>query len=161
MPADLVALIEGMALKPPRSSAAAIHRRIGPVAEVRGWRVPSYGAVHAIVAALDPGMATLAQEGPAAYRDRFELVHRHRAEAPNALWQADHTLLDLFVLDEGGKPARPWLTTVLDDRSRAVAGYMVFLGAPSALNTCLALRHAIWRRGLGLARLRHPGRALC
>ena len=27
MPADLVALVEGMALKPPRSSAAAIHRR--------------------------------------------------------------------------------------------------------------------------------------
>ena len=92
-------------------------------------------------------MVTLAQEGAATYRDRFELVHRHRAEAPNALWQADHTLLDLLVLDEGGKPARPWLTAVLDDHSRAVAGYMVFIGAPSALNTCLALRHAIWRKG--------------
>lgn len=89
---------------------------------------------------------TLAQDGSAAFRDRFELVHRHHAAAPNALWQADHTLLDILVLDEGGKPARPWLTTVLDDHSRAVAGYMVFLGAPSVLNTCLALRHAIWRK---------------
>ena len=146
MPADLVALVEGMALKPPRSSAAAIHRRVGAVAKAQGWRVPSYGAVHAIVAALDPGMVTLAQEGPAAYRDRYELVHRHRANAPNALWQADHTLLDLLILDEGGKPARPWLTTVVDDHSRAVAGYMVFLGAPSVLNTSLALRYAIWRK---------------
>ena len=146
MPADLVALVEGMALKPPRSSAAAIHRRVGAVAKAQGWRVPSYGAVHAIVAALDPGMVTLAQEGPVAYWDRYELVHRHRADAPNALWQADHTLLDLLILDEGGKPARPWLTTVVDDHSRAVAGYMVFLGAPSALNTSLALRHAIWRK---------------
>lgn len=41
---------------------------------------------------------------------------------------------------------RPWLTTVIDDYSRAVAGYMVFLGAPSALNTSLALRQAIWRK---------------
>lgn len=27
-----------------------------------------------------------------------------------------------------------------------VAGYLVFLGAPSVLNTCLALRQAIWRK---------------
>jgi putative transposase len=145
-PADLVALVEGMALKPPRSSAAAIHRRVGVVAKAEGWRVPSYGTVRAIVAALAPGMVTLAQDGPATFRDRFELIHRHRAEAPNALWQADHTLLDLLVLDEGGKPARPWLTTVVDDHSRAVAGYAVFPGAPCVLNTSLALRHAIWRK---------------
>jgi putative transposase len=35
---------------------------------------------------------------------------------------------------------------VVDDHSRAVAGYLVFLGAPCVLNTCLALRHAIWRK---------------
>ena len=59
-------------------------------------------------------MVTLAQDGPAAFRDRFELVHRHRVEAPNATWQADHTMLDLLILDEGGNPARswpPWWTT--------------------------------------------------
>jgi putative transposase len=145
-PADLVTLVEGMALKRPLPSAAAIHRRIGAVAKAEGWHVPSYSTVHAIIAALDPAMVTLAQDGPAAFRDRFELVHRHRAEAPNALWQADHTMLDLLILDAGGKPARPWLTTVVDDHSRAIAGYMVFLGAPSVLNTCLALRQAIWRK---------------
>ena len=146
LPSDLVALVEGMALKRPQSSAAAIHRRISTAAKIQGWRIPSYGTVHAIIAALDPGMVTLAQEGPAAFRDRFELVHRHRAEAPNAIWQADHTMLDLLILDEGGNPARPWLTTVVDDHSRAIAGYSVFLGAPCVLNTCLALRHAIWRK---------------
>ena len=146
LPANLVALVEGLALKRPRSSAAAIHRRITAAAMAQGWRVPSYGTVHAIIAALDPGLVTLAQDGPAAFRDRFELVHRHRAGAPNAIWQADHTLLDLLILDEGGKPARPWLTTVVDDHSRAIAGYSVFLGTPRVLNTCLALRHAIWRK---------------
>ena len=143
---ELVALIEGLGLKRPRSSAAAIHRRVRDVAAARGWRAPSYGTVHAILSCLDPAMVTLALDGPVAYRDCYELIHRHCAEAPNALWQADHTLLDLLVLDESGKPARPWLTTVLDDHSRAVAGYMAFLGAPSVINTCLALRHAIWRK---------------
>jgi len=146
LPADLVAVIEGMGLKRPRSSAAAIHRRIVAVAKAQGWRTPSYGTTCAILARLDPAMLTLALEGPAAFRDRYELIYRHRASAPNALWQADHTLLDILVLDEGGRPVRPWLTTVIDDHSRAIAGYLVFLGSPSALNTSLALRHAIWRK---------------
>jgi len=146
LPADLVALIEGMGLKKPRASAAAMHRRVSEVAKAHGWRLPSYSTVSTILAALDPAMVTLAQEGAAAFRDRYELIHRHRAAAPNALWQADHTLLDLLILDETGQPVRPWLTTVVDDHSRAIAGTMVFLGAPSTLSTSLALRQAIWRK---------------
>ncbi|WP_198143110.1 leucine zipper domain-containing protein [Paracoccus sp. 228] len=94
LPPKLVALIEGFGLQRPRRSAAAIHRRVIEAARAEGWPAPSYAAVHAILATLDPAMVTLAQDGPAAFRDRFELIHRHRAEAPNALWQADHTLLD-------------------------------------------------------------------
>jgi putative transposase len=44
-PADLVTLVEGMALKRPLPSAAAIHRRIGAVAKAEGWHVPSYSTV--------------------------------------------------------------------------------------------------------------------
>jgi len=109
--------------------------------------VPSYSTVYAILAALDPALVTLAHEGATAFRNRYELVHRHRAETANAVWQADHTMLDLLILDHAGKPVRPWLTTVVDDYSRAIAGFMVFLGAPSILNTSLALRQAIWRKG--------------
>ncbi len=143
---ELVELIEGMAFIKPRQSAATIYRRAAAIAGDRGWRVPSYSSVHAIIAKLDPAALTLAHEGEAAFRDRYELVHRHRADRPNAIWQADHTQLDILILNASGKEARPWLTTVLDDHSRVVAGYMVFLGAPSALNTSLALRQAIWRK---------------
>ena len=146
LPADLVSLIEGMGLRRPRSSVAAIHRRVAAVAEAKGWPAPSYSTTCAILARLDPAMVSLALDGPAVFRERYELIYRHRASAPNALWQADHTLLDILVLDEGGRQVRPWLTTVIDDHSRAVAGTMLFLGAPSALNTSLALRHAIWRK---------------
>jgi putative transposase len=146
LPAAMVALIEGMGLKKPRSSAAAIHRRIGKIAPAQNWPAPSYSTVYAILASIDPATMTLAHEGAAAFRDRFEIIHRHRASTPNAIWQADHTMLDLLILDQAGKPARPWLTTVLDDHSRALAGVMAFIGAPSTLNTSLALRHAIWRK---------------
>lgn len=77
------------------------------------------------------------------WRDRYELVYRRTADAPNRMWQIDHTLLDVLVLDPAGTPVRPWLTVVLDDHSRAVPGYSNTLGAPSTLGTFLALRQAI------------------
>lgn len=144
VPRQIVELVEGLALRRPRLSAAAIHRQAAAIAAERGWAVPSYATVHAIVRGLDPSMVVLAHEGAAAWRDRYEMIHRHRAERPNALWQANHTMLDILVLGTDGQPVRPWLTVVMDDHSRAIAGYTIFLGAPSALNLSLALRQAIW-----------------
>jgi putative transposase len=90
-------------------------------------------------------MLTLAHDGAVALRDTYELVYRRRSEHPNAMWQVDHTQLDILVL-HADEPVRPWLTIVLDDHSRAVPGYTVGLGAPSALNTSVALRQAIWTK---------------
>jgi len=146
LPGELVRLIEGLALSRPRPAITAIHRKVSGICGMRGWPVPSYAVVWEIVRALDPGMVTLALEGVASYRDKHELVLRRQAELPNAMWQADHTMLDILVVGTDGKPARPWLTTVLDDCSRAICGYTVLLGAPSAMNTALALRQAIWHK---------------
>ena len=77
---------------------------------------------------------------------KHELVFRRRAEHPNQTWQSDHTELDILIVGADGKPDRPWLTTVMDDYSRAICGDMVFTGAPSSINTALALRQAIWRK---------------
>jgi transposase InsO family protein len=63
----------------------------------------------------------LAQQGSKAYSDQFDLVYRREAEAPNAIWQADHTLLDILVQQENGEPGRPWLSIVIDDYSRSIA----------------------------------------
>ena len=146
LPAELVDLIEGMALRKPRPSVAAIHRKMTALATKRKWTPPSYSSVYGIVRHLSPALVTLAQDGPAAFRDRYELLYRHRAEGPNAIWQADHTLLDVMVLDATGEAVRPWLTIIIDDYSRAIAGYTIFLGAPTALQTALALRQAIWSK---------------
>jgi putative transposase len=106
--------------------------------------------VCSVVSALDPALVTLAHCGDAAYRDAFELLHRHEADHSNGIWQADHTQLDLILA--GGD--RPWLSAILDDRSRGVAGFSVSLTAPSALQTSLALRQSIWRKP-------EPGWGLC
>ena len=53
LPADLVRLIEGLALHRPERSIATIHRQVTKVAIDQGWRPPSYSRVYAIVRSLD------------------------------------------------------------------------------------------------------------
>jgi putative transposase len=139
-------LIEGLALQNPRPSAAQVFRRITAAAAQIKEPIPSYRTVCALIRQLDPALKTLAHEGGKVYSQTFDLLHRGEAAGPNAIWQADHTQLDIWVLDENNEARKPWLTVVLDDYSRAVAGYLLSFNAPSALQTALALRQAIWRK---------------
>ena len=142
---ELEAMIRTEALARPRPTAAAIHRRVRAIATQRGLAVPSYAVLTEIVRSVSPAMRAAATD-PAAYRDHHELVHRREAVAPNETWQADHALLGVMVVDARGALRRPWLTVVIDDHSRAVAGYALSTSAPCAVQTALALRHAIWRK---------------
>jgi putative transposase len=117
----MLTCIEGLALTKLRPSIATLHRLTVAEALRRGTPAPSYSAVREIVQSLDPALVTLALEGPASYRDRHELILRRRADRPNQIWQADHTELDILIIGANGKPDRPWLTTVMDDFSRAMA----------------------------------------
>jgi putative transposase len=147
VPDELQGLIEGLALARPRRSVAAIRRKASEVAAREGWPEPGYRLVWSIVRDLDPALVALAHDGEKAYRQAYDLIHRREASRPNEIWQADHTRLDIRILDERGEPGRPWLTAVLDDYSRAVAGYYLTFSAPSAIGTALALHQAVWRKG--------------
>ena len=144
--AQVKKLIEGLALQKPAMSKATIHRRVKDWCVSSGITVPSYETVYGIIRQIDPALMTLAHEGTKAYKQTFDLLHRHNAEKPNAIWQADHTLLDIWIFDEKEQPVRPWLTVIMDDYSRAIAGYYISFDAPSALQTALALKQGIWRK---------------
>jgi hypothetical protein len=79
IPADLLLLIEGLALRRPPPSIATIHRQVAGVARDQGWPVPAYATVHAVVRGIDPGLAVLAHEGTKRYKELFDLVHRREA----------------------------------------------------------------------------------
>lgn len=145
IPVDLQHLIEGLALSVPPLSTSEIHRRTTVAAEKRNVRPPSYSAVYSIVHKMDPALRVLAHRGTAHYSNQYDLLYRNETKRPNAVWQADHTPLDVVINDKG-KPKKPWLTIILDDYSRAIVGYSLSLSAPSAAQTSLALRHAIWRK---------------
>lgn len=146
-PPELVQVVEGLALCQPPPSAASVHRQLRAIAGQRGWPVPSYATIYSLIRRLDPGLLTLAHQGSKAYKERFDLLYRREVDRPNTVWLGDHTPLDFLVRDERGKAAlRPWLTVILDDYSRAVAGYRLSLQPPSTQQTALTLRQAIWRK---------------
>jgi len=110
-------------------------------------RKPGYAVVRRIVRSLPAGLLTLAHRGHKVYGESFDLVHRREALKPNSIWQVDHAQLNIRLLREDGSVGKLWLTIVIDDYSRAVAGYFIGLDPPSSLRTTLALRQSIWRKG--------------
>jgi putative transposase len=143
---ELQRIIEGLALQKPRRTVATIHREAVRISREHHWTPPSYSTVQRIVQNLSPQLTTLAHEGAKAYQEMFDLIYRHQASAPNEVWQSDHSLLPIVVRHDQGKPVRPWLTIILDDYSRAVAGYALGFASPNAQHTALTLHQAIWRK---------------
>jgi putative transposase len=142
----LLHFIEGLALKRPKLSIAAICDKANELAKILNAPNISYNTVTKIINNLPKSMIVLAQEGDKVYEETFDLLYKHEAKSSNETWQADHTLLDIYLIDISGKQVRPWLTIIIDDYSRAIAGYYLFLDAPSALQTALAFRQAIWTK---------------
>ena len=146
MEMELQQIIEGLALQKSKPTAAAIYRQVKEIAQEKKWSAPSYSSVYDIVRSLDPALVKLAREGTKAYQQSYDLLYRREAQRPNEIWQADHTLLDIWLLDKNGQTARPWLTVVEDDYSRCIAGYFLSFKHPNTQHTSLALRQAIWRK---------------
>lgn len=148
MRTELKALAEAVWLRDPHRPVTSIHRQVAREAESRGLSVPSYDQVLAVVRSIDPSLATFARESIKAHKQKYDLLVRFEADRPNEIWQADHKHLKIWLLAGEGKVRKSWLTAVLDDHSSAVCGYYLGFEAPSSQRTALALRQAIWRKGL-------------
>jgi putative transposase len=143
---DLLRLAEALALQRPPFGASAVYREVCRVAQARGEEPPGYHTIYKVIRAIPEDLKTLALGGEKAYREAYDLVYRREAERPNQIWQADHTQLDLWSRGADGKVVRPWLTVIIDDYSRAIAGFFISFDSPSAARTALSLRQAIWRK---------------
>jgi putative transposase len=113
IPEHLVALIREMASKRPRPPISAIHRKMAALVVAEGRQAPSYSSVARIAGSVSESRIAAVSD-PVAYRDHHELVHRREASASNEMWQADHTMLDILVLDDAGKPVRALMRYACD-----------------------------------------------
>jgi putative transposase len=80
--------------------------------------------------------------------DRLKIKTREGSEIAvewsNQVWQIDHTLVDVLLVDQSGALSRrPWLSIVVDTYSRCIMGVHLGFDSPSAQLVCLALRHGI------------------
>ena len=107
---------------------------------------PSYKTICNRISNLSEYEKTIAREGYGVARAKFrQSFGGVRTERLLQRVEIDHTLLDLYVLeDETGELAgRPTLTTALDSRSRTLVGLYVGFEPPSYLCVAECLKCAI------------------
>lgn len=146
VPEEVRTLVRLLAVSSPKRTVAGIYRKASKIASANDLPEPSYDQVYGIVKGVDPQLVKLAQEGTKAYKQAYDMLYMREADRPNEIWQADHTGLNIWCKDDKGKPKKPWLTAIEDDHSRAISGYYLSFDSPSAIQTALALRQAIWRK---------------
>ena len=107
---------------------------------------PSLRTTYRVLARTDAYDQVALREGKASADRRYRMSRA--VVQPTAILQrveADHTPLDLFVIDERTwlPLGRPTLTVLIDKFSRFIHGYYLSFAAPSAAAVVGALRHAI------------------
>jgi putative transposase len=136
--------IEGLALKKENISIATITRIVNEYCIEQKLDKVSYYTIRKVIKKIPDDLKVLAKNGDKVYGNKYEMIIRRTSKYPNQMWQTDHSLLDLLIVDCDNQKKKPWLTVVIDDFSRAIAGFSLFTGDPSSLQTGLALRQAIW-----------------
>lgn len=129
---------------------AEVHRlseREARALELDATQFPSYDQVRFIDSQLSTAAKLYGAKGVRAYRKTNELVTRFEAEHPNRIWQCDHHLLDILIINpRTKKPDRVWITAIIDDYSRAIMGFHLSFDPPNSLHIALALFHAMTKK---------------
>ncbi|MES0838372.1 Mu transposase C-terminal domain-containing protein [Nocardiopsis tropica] len=131
-----------------RGNATAVHRArravvegIGPPAGtalpdflVQGWAGARPVSVHTLRRAfadqLPAAERALWREGENARRAAQVYLTRPPS-VRNQVWEMDHKQLPILVLPPRGGAVSPWMTTVLDEGTRALVGWSIALNAHS------------------------------
>lgn len=73
----------------------------------------------------------------------------------HAIWQIDHTKVDIILVDEKDRVpiGRPWITLAIDVYSRMVVGWYVSFDPPGTLGTGICISNAILPKDVWLAKL--------
>jgi putative transposase len=113
-------------------------------------RPPSYSAIRSYLQQLPKPLLILSREGKRQFQERCDpyLLTDFQSLLPNQIWVSDHGQHDAFVRNDlfsgvsANVAVRPWLTAVLDMRSRKVVG-TAWSATPSSHTISSALRVGI------------------
>lgn len=145
--------IERFWLKKERPTIKALVDRVHDACRVEGLRLPTRRTIQRRADEIEPlraarrrgegELAAATTPSPGAYV----------ADRPNEVWQIDHTLVDVIVVDEEQRQpiGRPALTIAIDVCTRMVAGFYLSLDPPSSSSVGLCLLHAAYDKTAWLA----------
>lgn len=103
-------------------------------------------SVNRVIAGIKPSDCTYTREGRKKWEAEYMMKGiRVKPETVNEGWFGDHHQFDVFVLDERGKPVRPWLTAWYDIGSGVLVGWCINLN-PNSGTITEALARAIARK---------------
>ena len=118
-------------------------------------RPPSYSAVRTYLQQLPKPLVILSREGKRQFQERCEpyLLTDFESLRPNQIWVSDHGQHDVWVRNDqfpgvsANAAVRPWLTAVIDMRSRKIVG-TAWSANPNSHTISSALRVAIENFGI-------------
>jgi putative transposase len=118
-------------------------------------RPPSYSAIRSYLQRLPKPLLILSREGKRQFQERCEpyLLTDFESLLPNQIWVSDHGQHDVWVRNDlfsgvsANAAVRPWLTAVLDIRSRKIVG-TAWSATPSSHTISSALRVGIAEFGI-------------
>ncbi len=135
-----------------RPSTVKVAKKIGDMCEDEGLPRPSRATVIRRLNAIPKRIVALKRHGPKAAEQQTPRPGRYVVARPWDVWQIDHTLADVIVVDRDGKPiGRVWLTIVLDVCTRMVVAYYVGLEPPSTIRVAATLDLAVSPKAAWLA----------
>lgn len=122
---------------------------------------PSRATVYRWLKELHQSVVMRAREGKAfAERELRAALGQLKVERILERYEIDHTPVDLLLICKETMLVlgRPWLTMILDRRSRMIAGFYISFHAPSAFSVLYSLRMAILPKDHVVAKydLRNP-----
>ncbi len=137
-----------------RLSITAVHEALLRECGKRTLDAPSYDTVRTFLRGLPKPLQIISREGERAYHDRCEmfLVKKYTDHLANDIWVSDHMIHDVWVRNDIfpdhplDAPIRPWLTAIIDYRTRKCLGF-VHCATPSSDTLSAALRIAISQFG--------------
>ena len=138
--------IERFWLKKEKPRFSALMERVHDACHVEGLRAPHRKTIKRRVLDLNPLAAARRRGQGVLEAASTPSPGQFVADRPNTIWQIDHTIVDIVVVDEQYRRpiGRPVLTIAIDVCTRMVAGFHLALEAPSSVSVGLCLLHAVY-----------------
>ena len=131
-----------------KPSLVSVWKKIGDACEAEGLSEPTRATVSRRRNRISNREIAARREGAKAAEKHTPRRGHYEVKRPWDVWQIDHTLADVIIVDRQGRPiGRPWLTVVIDVCTRMIAGFYVGLEPPSAIRVATTLDLAVAPKG--------------